>query len=101
MHEDKTRRAGHKDKLEGPEVDVRDVEEPRVAHKVMLATGPALSCHGVDEQTEEGHHRGPYTSRNCSVLVHTTHKFLQRGPAHPFMRAFSQDPLCGLGGEVL
>uniref|UniRef100_A0A8D2NQP1 Uncharacterized protein n=1 Tax=Zosterops lateralis melanops TaxID=1220523 RepID=A0A8D2NQP1_ZOSLA len=94
VHDDQEGRTSDKDELQGPEADVGDGEEvviahigaarlPRVAVKVLLLVAPdPLSCHHVDQHTEDEDHGEPDAAEGCGVLVDPTEQRLQRFPIH-------------------
>uniref|UniRef100_A0A8D0ENT4 Uncharacterized protein n=1 Tax=Strix occidentalis caurina TaxID=311401 RepID=A0A8D0ENT4_STROC len=94
VHDDQEGRTSDKDELQGPEADVGDGEEvvvadvgaarlPRVAVKVLLLVSPhALSCHHVDQHTEDEDHGEPDAAEGCGVLVDPAEQRLQCFPIH-------------------
>uniref|UniRef100_A0A8C4XPL0 Uncharacterized protein n=1 Tax=Falco tinnunculus TaxID=100819 RepID=A0A8C4XPL0_FALTI len=110
MHDDQEGRASDKDELQGPESDVGDGEKlviadvgaarlPRVAVKVLLLISPyTLSCHHVDQHTENEDHREPDAAKSCGVFVDPAEQRLQCFPVHGSWWRPEQGQLCRVLG---
>uniref|UniRef100_A0A3P8TSU2 Uncharacterized protein n=1 Tax=Amphiprion percula TaxID=161767 RepID=A0A3P8TSU2_AMPPE len=93
-YQDKHRRAGDEDELQGPQADVGDGEDAVVAHVVAarlgsvadkvfaLITPHSLGRHHEHHHPEDEHHREPDPTEDGGVFVDPAEERLKCRPVH-------------------